>query len=154
MPTMLFCHGSYWCWSLSTESSEVMTSNLASKHNTLSLSTLLCRRRHHASEVQQLFSTRSLSDVSWGKVCSLTEWYAIPQVSLDVDMVKCLYLNPLEFLKDLLYFNIQVLAIMLWKNLKFIDAKFESGVKKFEIHWCEIWIRWEKPYAQNFCCQL
>jgi hypothetical protein len=30
----------------------------------LSLSTLLCRRRHHASEVQQLFSTRSLSDVS------------------------------------------------------------------------------------------
>jgi hypothetical protein len=30
-------------------------------------------RCHHASEVQQLFSTRSLSDVSWGKVRSLTE---------------------------------------------------------------------------------
>jgi hypothetical protein len=29
---------------------------------------LLCRRRHHASEVQHLFSTRSLSEVSWGKV--------------------------------------------------------------------------------------
>jgi hypothetical protein len=28
---------------------------------------LHCRQRHHASEVQQLFS--SLSDISWGKVC-------------------------------------------------------------------------------------
>jgi hypothetical protein len=47
-----------------------VTSNLASKNNTLSLSTLLCRRRHHASEVQQLFLARFLSDGSWG---SLTE---------------------------------------------------------------------------------
>jgi hypothetical protein len=46
----------------------LVTSNLASKYNALSLSTLLCRRRHHAREVQQLFSTRSLSDISWGKV--------------------------------------------------------------------------------------
>jgi hypothetical protein len=38
----------------------------------------LCRRRHHASEVQHLFSTRSLSDVSWGKVPSLTEWRNTP----------------------------------------------------------------------------
>jgi hypothetical protein len=30
-------------------------------------STLVCRWGHHASEVQQLFSTHSLSDVSWGK---------------------------------------------------------------------------------------
>jgi hypothetical protein len=43
------------------------TSNLASKNNTLSLSTQLCRRRHHAREVQRFFSTRSASDVSWGK---------------------------------------------------------------------------------------
>jgi hypothetical protein len=43
------------------------------KNNTLSLSTLLCRRRHHVSEVQQLFLTRSLSDVSWGKVRISTE---------------------------------------------------------------------------------
>jgi hypothetical protein len=42
--------------------------------NARGLSTQLCRRRHHASEVQQLFSTRSVSDVSWGKVRSLTEW--------------------------------------------------------------------------------
>jgi hypothetical protein len=47
-------------------------------YDTLSLSTLLCRRRNHASEVQQLFSTRSLSDVSWGKVRSLTEWRNTP----------------------------------------------------------------------------
>jgi hypothetical protein len=38
----------------------VVNSNLASKNYTL------CRRRHHANEVQQLFSTHSLSDVSWG----------------------------------------------------------------------------------------
>jgi hypothetical protein len=50
----------------------LVTSNLASKNNTLSLSTLLCKRRHHTSEVQQHFSTRSLSDVSWGKVRNLT----------------------------------------------------------------------------------
>jgi hypothetical protein len=56
----------------------LVTSNLASKNNTLSLSTLLCRRRHHASEVKQLFSTRSLSDVSCGKVRSLTEWRNTP----------------------------------------------------------------------------
>jgi hypothetical protein len=57
----------------------LVTSNLASKNNTLSwLSTLLCRRRHHASEVQQPFSTRSLSDVSCGKVRSLTEWRNTP----------------------------------------------------------------------------
>jgi hypothetical protein len=46
----------------------LVTSNLASKNNTLSLSTQLCRRGHHASEVQHLFLTRSLSEVSWGKV--------------------------------------------------------------------------------------
>jgi hypothetical protein len=53
----------------------LVTSNLAFKNNTLSLSTLhvyMCRRRYHASEVKQLFSTRSVSDVSWGKVRSLT----------------------------------------------------------------------------------
>jgi hypothetical protein len=27
----------------------------------------MCRRRHHASEVQQFFSTCSLGDVSWGR---------------------------------------------------------------------------------------
>jgi hypothetical protein len=36
------------------------------------------RRRQHASEVRQLFSTRSLSDVSWDKVCCLTEWRNTP----------------------------------------------------------------------------
>jgi hypothetical protein len=50
----------------------LVTSKLASKNNTLSLSTL-CRpiwaTACHASEVQQLFSTRFLSDVhvSWGQ---------------------------------------------------------------------------------------
>jgi hypothetical protein len=34
-------------------------------------STLLCRWHHHASEVQQLFSTHSVSGVSWGTVRSL-----------------------------------------------------------------------------------
>jgi hypothetical protein len=56
----------------------LVTSNLASKNNTLSLSTLLCRRLHHASEVQQLFSTRYVSDVSWGKFRRLTEWRNTP----------------------------------------------------------------------------
>jgi hypothetical protein len=57
----------------------LVISNIASKNNTLSLSTLLWRRRYHASEVQQLFkSTRSLSDVSCGKVRSLTEWRNTP----------------------------------------------------------------------------
>jgi hypothetical protein len=50
----------------------------ASKNNTLSLSTLLCMARHHASEVQRLFSTQSLHDVSWGKVCILMEWRNTP----------------------------------------------------------------------------
>jgi hypothetical protein len=31
----------------------LVTSNLASKNNTLSLSALLCRRRHHASDLDQ-----------------------------------------------------------------------------------------------------
>jgi hypothetical protein len=44
---------------------QLVTSNLASLH--------CCRRWHHASEVQQLFLTRSVSDASWGKVRSLTE---------------------------------------------------------------------------------
>jgi hypothetical protein len=58
----------------------LVTSNLASKNNTLSLSTLLCIGDViiSASEVQQLFSTRSLSDVSWGKVRSLTDWRNAP----------------------------------------------------------------------------
>jgi hypothetical protein len=56
------------------------TSNLASKHSTLSLSTLLWRVDNGImpSEVQQLFSTRSVSDVSWGKVRSLMEWCNTP----------------------------------------------------------------------------
>jgi hypothetical protein len=45
---------------------------LASKNNILSYK-LLCRRRHHASEVRHFFSPRSLSDLSWGNVHSLTE---------------------------------------------------------------------------------
>jgi hypothetical protein len=38
----------------------MVTSNLASNNNTLSLSTLLCRRRHHASEVHS-YSRHDLS---------------------------------------------------------------------------------------------
>jgi hypothetical protein len=60
-----------YCLSRTTRA--LMTSNFASTNNTFSLSMLLCRQRLHASEVQQLFSTRCLSDVSWGKVRSLTE---------------------------------------------------------------------------------
>jgi hypothetical protein len=48
----------------------LVTSNLASKENTLSLSTLLCRWRHHAN--------RSNSSLSWGKVRNLTEWRNTP----------------------------------------------------------------------------
>jgi hypothetical protein len=55
----------------------LVTSNLASKNNRLSLSTLLCRRRHHASEVNSS-SRHDLSAMYPGVVRSLTEWRNTP----------------------------------------------------------------------------
>jgi hypothetical protein len=58
------------------------------------ISTLLCRRRHHDSEVQKLFSIHSLSDVSWGKVRSMTEWRNTPGRPGCDGIRDYLYFNP------------------------------------------------------------
>jgi hypothetical protein len=83
-----------WLWR-TTRARALVTYNLASKTNTLSLSTLL-RRRHH-----QRFSTRSLGDISWGKVGSLTEWRNAPELSTSPVYV----LYPDRYFEVLLFFK-------------------------------------------------
>jgi hypothetical protein len=92
----------------------LVTSNLACLQ-----CTLLCRWQHHASEIQHLFATGSLSDVSWVKS---VVWRsdAIPQVSLD-DIKPTLSIN-----KDTLH------IIMSSYVYAFVEPK--TQITQYQIH--------------------